>query len=158
MFKKIEIGNKEVDFKCSAATSILYKRLFGKSLTEEVTALAGLSQQAFALRDKWEKINIETEGLSDTEKEEKTKELVDLLSSDNSILELATKTENLAPQMAYIMWLEANKPQREVFAGLTYEDYVTWLSNFDQQDLTQASGDLLDLWNRSNKQNGKLKN
>lgn len=158
MFKKIEIGNKEVEFKCSAATSILYKRLFGKSLTEEVTALAGLSQQAFALRDKWEKINIETEGLSDAEKEEKTKELVDLLSGDNSILELATKTENLAPQMAYIMWLEANKPQREVFAGLTDEGYVTWLSNFDQQDLTQASGELLDLWNRSNKQNGKLKN
>jgi hypothetical protein len=159
MFKKIIIGNKEVDFKCSAATSILYKRLFGKSLTEEVSALAKMSQNAFKLKDKWESMLAEiTEETTDEEKEKRQQEIVELLASDDSLTQMASMTENLTPQMAYIMWLEANKPQREVFAGLTDEAYLLWLSSFDKSDLSDASSELLGLWNSSNKQNSKLKN
>lgn len=151
MFKKLMVGGKETDFKCSAATSILYKRLFGKSLTTEMTDLAQLSSAAFELKRKWDLI-------SESDAEYKNEKIAELLSSDSSLGDMAEMTERITPQMAYIMWLEANKPQREVFAGLTEEAYILWLSSWDVDDLSNLSGDILDLWNRTNKTNSNLKN
>lgn len=151
MFKKLVVGGKETDFKCSAATSILYKRLFGKSLTTEMTDLAQLSSAAFELKRKWDLI-------SESDAEDKNEKIAELLSSDSSLGDMAEMTERITPQMAYIMWLEANKPQREVFAGLTEEAYILWLSSWDVDDLSNLSGDILDLWNRTNKTNSNLKN
>lgn len=151
MFKKLMVGGKETDFKCSAATSILYKRLFGKSLTTEMTDLAQLSSAAFELKRKWDLI-------SESDAEDKNEKIAELLSSDSSLGDMAEMTERITPQMAYIMWLEANKPQREVFAGLTEEAYILWLSSWDVDDLSNLSGDILDLWNRTNKTNSNLKN
>lgn len=151
MFKKLVVGGKETDFKCSAATSILYKRLFGKSLTTEMTDLAQLSSAAFELKRKWDLIN-------ESDAEDKNEKIAELLSSDSSLGDMAEMTERITPQMAYIMWLEANKPQREVFAGLTEEAYILWLSSWDVDDLSNLSGDILDLWNRTNKTNSNLKN
>ena len=49
MYKKINIDGKSVDFKCSAATNILYKRLFGKSLSTEIASMATLSSSAYKM-------------------------------------------------------------------------------------------------------------
>lgn len=151
MFKKLMVGGKETDFKCSAATSILYKRLFGKSLTKEMTELASMSQSAFKLRNQWEKLNEEGG-------EENKQAIIDLLSSDTSLADLADMTERLTPQMAYIMWLEANKPQRELFQNLTEDAYIMWLSGIDKDDLSSLSGDFIELWNSTNQTHSSLKN
>ena len=56
MYKKIEIKGKDVDFKCSAETSILYNRLFGKSLSAEVTEMANESAKAYKMLEQLNKL------------------------------------------------------------------------------------------------------
>jgi len=151
MFKKMMVGGKETEFKCSAATSILYKRLFGKSLTKEMTDLTTMSKAALKLRNRWQ-------ALQESEDETKQDAILELLSSDSSLADLAEMTERLTPQMAYIMWLEANKPQRELFQNLTEDAYILWLSGIDKDDLNDLSGDFIELWNSTNKTHSALKN
>lgn len=148
MFKKIVIKGSEYDFKCSAATSILYKRLFGKSLQNEMIEFAGVSSQAVKFKNKWESLNAD----GNIEK------ITELLANDDSLVKLSTMTAEVVPQMAYVMWLEANKPQREVFQGLTEDAYISWLSGFDSDDLTGISGEIIELWNGSQKTHSNLKN
>lgn len=144
MIRKINIGNKDEDFKCSAATSILYKRLFGTSLTTEITKLASVTKSAEEVRKKLSNLQ--------------GQDLVDLLANDTSLVDLTNTMNQIVPQMAYIMWLEANKPQKEVFKGLTQEDYILWLSEYEPNDLVNASGEFIDLWNATDRTYSSLKN
>jgi hypothetical protein len=151
MYKKIAIDGKDVDFKCSAATSILYKRLFGKSLSTEITALANESAKAYKMLDQLNKLK--------ENKDENTEAILDLLSENPALINVTQTTEKIGPQMAYIMWLEANKPQRELFQSLTDDAYILWLSNFDKGDMTTVYTELLNFWNSANnKSYSSLKN
>lgn len=150
MYKKIEIKGKDVDFKCSAATSILYKRLFGKSLSAEVTALANESAKAYKMLEQLNKLQ--------ENKDENTEAILELLSENPALINVSQTTEKIGPQMAYIMWLEANKPQRELFQCLTEDAYISWLSDFDKGDMANVYSELLEFWNGSNKSYSKLKN
>ena len=147
MIRKIIVGNDAQNFKCSAATSILYKRLFGQSLTGEMTKIVQLSNNAKELQAKLATI-----------KDENREELVELLANDTSLVDLSNMTNELIPQMAYIMWLEANKPQREVFAGLTQDAYIMWLSGFESDALINASAEFFELWNATGNTHSNLKN
>lgn len=169
MFKKIEINGKEESFKCSAATTILYKRLFGKSLQNEMVKMGTISKNALTLKEDLARLS-EKYGLKNDDPDSENiispevknayqEELVTILSEQtDSIMKISEMTSELAPQMAYIMWLEANKPQRELFKELNEESYINWLSNFDSTALTAISGDLFDLWNGTSKTYSKLKN
>ena len=150
MFKKITIDGKEVDFKCSAATSILYKRLFGKSLSTDIADMAKESAVAYKMLDELNKLQ--------ENKEENKEAILNLLAENQSLVQVTEKTEKIGPQMAYIMWLEANKPQRDLFQCLTEEEYIKWLSGFDKSDMAGVYSDLLNLWNSTNKNYSKLKN
>lgn len=150
MYKKIEIKGKDVDFKCSAATSILYKRLFGKSLSAEVTEMANESAKAYKMLEQLNKLK--------ENKDENTEEILNLLADNPALVSVTEKTEKIGPQMAYIMWLEANKPQRELFQCLTEDAYISWLSDFDKGDMANVYTELLEFWNGSNKSYSKLKN
>lgn len=153
MYKKIEIKGKDVDFKCSAATSILYKRLFGKSLSEEMTEIAKQSASAYKMLDELSKLQKNKEN-----KEENKEAILNLLADNPSLVSVTEKTEKIGPQMAYIMWLEANKPQRELFQCLTEDAYISWLSDFDKGDMTNVYSELLAFWNGTNKTYSNPKN
>lgn len=169
MFKKIEINGREESFKCSAATTILYKRLFGKSLQNEMVKMGSYSKNALTLKEDLARLS-ERYGLKSDDPDSENKidpeaknayqeELINILSEQtDAIMKISEMTSELAPQMAYIMWLEANKPQRELFKELNEESYINWLSNFDSTALTAISGDLFDLWNGTSKTYSKLKN
>ena len=45
MLRTIKVGNQEMDFKASAATPILYKKLFGTDLILELTKMTKLKTQ-----------------------------------------------------------------------------------------------------------------
>lgn len=151
MYKKIAIDGKDVDFKCSAATSILYKRLFGKSLSAEVSSMANESAKAYKMLDQLTKLQ--------ENKNENTEAILELLSENPALINVTETTEKIGPQMAYIMWLEANKPQRELFQSLTDDAYILWLSNFDKGDMTTVYTELLNFWNSANnKSYSSLKN
>ena len=150
MYKKINIDGKSVDFKCSAATNILYKRLFGKSLSTEIASMATLSSSAYKMIEKLNKLQ--------ENKEENNEKILDLLAENTSIVDLTDRTEKIGPQMAYIMWLEANKPQRELFQSLTEEAYILWLTSFEKGDMSNVYTELMNLWTDTNKTNSNLKN
>lgn len=151
MYKKIAIDGKDVDFKCSAATSILYKRLFGKSLSSEITDMAKQSAEAYRMLDELTKLQ--------ENKEENQEAILELLAENPALTKVTETTEKIGPQMAYIMWLEANKPQRELFQCLTDDAFVLWLSSFDKGDMSNVYSELLNFWNASNnKSYSNLKN
>lgn len=148
MFRQINVGGKDVKFQCSAATQVLYKRLFGKSLPSEMGKLAEAGQKAQKM----------TEKLTALREEDNNEQVIELLAEDNSIMDLSAMTQEIVPQMAYIMWLEGNCQQRDVFQGLTQEGFVSWLTNWEPQDLINSSAEFFELWNGTNKTNSNLKN
>lgn len=148
MFRQINVGGKDVKFQCSAATQVLYKRLFGKSLPSEMGKLAEAGQKAQKM----------TEKLTALREEDNNEKVIELLAEDNSIMGLSAMTQEIVPQMAYIMWLEGNCQQRDVFQGLTQEGFVSWLTNWEPQDLINSSAEFFELWNGTNKTNSNLKN
>lgn len=148
MFRQINVGGKDVKFQCSAATQVLYKRLFGKSLPSEMGKLAEAGQKAQKM----------TEKLAELREEDNNEKVIELLAEDNSIMDLSAMTQEIVPQMAYIMWLEGNCQQRDVFQGLTQEGFVSWLTNWEPQDLINSSAEFFELWNGTNKTNSNLKN
>ncbi len=148
MFRQINVGGKDVKFQCSAATQVLYKRLFGKSLPSEMGKLAEAGQKAQKM----------TEKLAELREEDNNEKVIELLAEDNSIMDLSAMTQEIVPQIAYIMWLEGNCQQRDVFQGLTQEGFVSWLTNWEPQDLINSSAEFFELWNGTNKTNSNLKN
>jgi len=148
MFRQINVGGKDVKFQCSAATQVLYKRLFGKSLPSEMGKLAEAGQKAQKM----------TEKLTALREEDNNEKVIELLAEDNSIMDLSAMTQEIVPQIAYIMWLEGNCQQRDVFQGLTQEGFVSWLTNWEPQDLINSSAEFFELWNGTNKTNSNLKN
>jgi len=148
MFRQINVGGKDVKFQCSAATQVLYKRLFGKSLPSEMGKLAEAGQKAQKM----------TEKLAELREEDNNEKVIELLAEDNSIMDLSAMTQEIVPQLAYIMWLEGNCQQRDVFQGLTQEGFVSWLTNWEPQDLINSSAEFFELWNGTNKTNSNLKN
>lgn len=148
MFRQINVGGKDVKFQCSAATQVLYKRLFGKSLPSEMGKLAEAGQKAQKM----------TEKLAALREKDNNEKVIELLAEDNSIMDLSAMTQEIVPQIAYIMWLEGNCQQRDVFQGLTQEGFVSWLTNWEPQDLINSSAEFFELWNGTNKTNSSLKN
>ena len=150
MFRNILVNGNETKFQCSAATGILYKRLFGKSLPSEMGKLAEAGRNAQRIN---ERLHILREK-EDTDPQE----LIDLLSEDSSLMELSAMTQEIVPQMAYIMWLEGNFVYREINQRLTMDSYIEWLTKYESNDIINISSEIFELWNGTNKTNSNLKN
>lgn len=105
--KKIKIGDKEYNYNCSAYTYIHYKKVFNKSIFEDIRVLQEyLIKQAIILNDLKQKFpDITDENLAD--------QLTRLMLQDNieSFVESATR-------ITYILIKEADE---------NIEEYEEWL-------------------------------
>lgn len=105
--KKIKIGDKEYNYNCSAYTYIHYKKVFNKSIFEDIRVLQEyLIKQAIILNDLKQKFpDITDENLGD--------QLTRLMLQDNieSFVESATR-------ITYILIKEADE---------NIEEYEEWL-------------------------------
>lgn len=105
--KKIKIGDKEYNYNCSAYTYIHYKKVFNKSIFEDIRVLQEyLIKQAIILNDLKQKFpDITDENLED--------QLTRLMLQDNieSFVESATR-------ITYILIKEADE---------NIEEYEEWL-------------------------------
>ena len=144
MIRAIEIGGKEIEFKASAVTSILYKRAFKKDLTSEFSEYVKKYRLVKALKD-------DIENKDENEK-------IDVLSKNAEILELSNAAQELFPQLAYIMYLEANVEQREIFKKLSEEEFIFWLSQFETADFQNHYSDFMEMWNSNAHTSVKPKN
>ena len=153
MEKTIVLDNKQIKLRSSAVTNIWYKRAFGEDLLVQLTAYAKNFKELKALQDKITKLKDD----NTKSKEEVLSEMNDLMTSDAFVTSNQFKDSTL-PQMAYIMYLEANEPRETVFHKLNKDEFELWLSSMDQDELFALSGEVMELWQSGAKTHSKIKN
>ena len=153
MEKTIELSNKEMKFKSSAATNILYKRAFKEDILIKLTAYSKDIKEYKAIQAKVEALRADTS----KSKEEIATEMASLMSSDifDSIAMFSNET---LPKLAYIMYLEGNEKTENIFSSLSEDKFLAWLMTIDQDDLLTVTGQVMELWQNGAKGTSKPKN
>ena len=153
MEKTIILGNKNIRLRSSAVTNIWYKRAFGEDLLVQLTAYAKNYKELQSLQAKITGLKDDTTKSRD----EILQEMNTLMQSPAFISSNSFKDSTL-PQMAYIMYLEANEPKETVFHKLNRDEFELWLSSMDQDELFDISGEVMELWQSGAKTHSKPKN
>ena len=153
MEKSIVIGEKEIKLKSSAATNILYKKLFHEDILVKLTSYTKNLKELQELQKKMSAL-----------REDKTKTQEEILTEMNKLMSsgaLATATEfqsDTLPKLAFIMYLEANESIDTIFKKLTEEQYLFWLMTIDQDELLAVVSQVMDIWQAGAKTHSKPKN
>lgn len=153
MEKTVILGNKDIRLRSSAVTNIWYKRAFGEDLLVQLTAYAKNYKELQSLQTKISELKED----STKSKEEILQEMNTLMQSEAFVSSNSFKDTTL-PQMAYIMYLEANEPKETVFHKLNRDEFELWLCTMDQDELFALSGEVMDLWQSGAKTHSKPKN
>lgn len=153
MIKTIALNEKEMKFKSSAATNILYKKAFGEDVLIKLTAytknlkeLKNMQARMAELRE--DKTRPESEILE---------EMNSIMQSDAFVTSSQFSSETL-PKLAYIMYIEANEKIDNIFHKLNEEAYLAWLMEIDQDELLAVTGDVINIWQAGARTHSKLKN
>ena len=153
MEKTIILDNKNLRLRSSAVTNIWYKRAFGEDLLVQLTAYAKNYKELQSLQTKISELKED----NTKSKEEILQEMNTLMQSEAFVSSNSYKDTTL-PQMAYIMYLEANEPKETVFHKLNRDEFELWLCTMDQDELFAISGEVMDLWQSGAKTHSKPKN
>jgi len=153
MEKTIKIGERELAFKSSAATNILYKRTFKEDIliklseyTKSLKEMKGLQEKINALRDDATKTQ-----------DEVLAELNSIMQSDVYVSTQTFASETL-PKLAFIMYLEANEKIGTIFTKLNEENYLAWLMTINQDELLTVTGEVMDIWQAGARTHSNPKN
>lgn len=153
MERAIKIGEKEMMFKSSAATNILYKKAFGEDLIVKLSSYTKNLKELQKMRDA---VDVVKEDPNKTQ-EEILEAMNELMASDAFVSTQTFASETL-PKLAYIMSLEASQKVGNIFSKLNEESYLTWLMDIDQDDLLEVTGQVMDIWQSGAKTHSKPKN
>lgn len=153
MEKTILLGKKEMKFKSSAATNILYKRVFHEDVLLKLTEYSKNLKELQKMQARVDEIRKD----ATKPKEEILAEMNALLNSDVFKASSEFQSDTL-PKLAFIMWLEANEPAEKLFGKLNEEQYLFWLMTIDQDDLLGVVGQVMDIWQSGSKTHSKPKN
>lgn len=141
MLKKITLGDREISFKSSAATNILFKRAF----KEDITVLLQSYTKNFKELQKMQK-NIADLRADTTKSQAEILEAMGDMMQSEVYLKAASFQNDTLPQLAYIMYLEANESIDIIFTKLNEVNYLTWLLTINQEELTQVTTEVLRIW------------
>lgn len=158
MIETIIIGEKEIRFKASAATPILFKRAFKQDLTQELAGYAKQYKEAKKLQEIIRSSVNDPEDGFETRSEEEIEKVLLAVTQSPEYIEMSAQAADLLPKLAYIMYLEANVEQKAIFSKLSEDEYIFWLSQYDQTDLQPHFGDFMRMWNGNSKTTSKPKN
>lgn len=153
MEKTIVLGEKSIKIKSSAATNILYKRLFHEDILVTLTSYTKNLKDLQAMQEKMKSIR---EDSSKTQ-EQILVEMNEMLNSDVFTKAQTFQSETL-PKLAYIMYLEANEGIDTIFKKLTEEQYLFWLMTINQDELLAVVGEVMEVWQSGAKTHSKPKN
>lgn len=153
MEKTIKIGEKELAFKSSAATNILYKKAFKEDIVVKLSSYVKNLKEMEKMKETVDAFKADT---TKTE-EEVLAELNKVLTSDVFISTQTFASETL-PKLAYIMWLEANEKIGSIFSKLNDEGYLSWLMTIDSDELLTVTKDVMDIWQAGAKTHSTPKN
>ena len=153
MEKVITVNGKELRFKSSAATNILYKKAFSEDVLVKLTSYTKNLKELKSMQAKIASL-----------REDKTKSQEEVLNEMNALMNSdifvssQTFTSETLPRLAYIMYLEANEKIDNIFHKLNEEQYLVWLMGIDQDELLTVTGDVMELWQAGAKQHSRPKN
>ena len=116
MEKTILLGEKEMKLKSSAATNILYKRVFHEDVLLKLTEYSKNLKELQKMQAKIDEFRKD----ETKPKEEILAEMNALLNSDVFKASSEFQSDTL-PKLAFIMWLEANEPAEKLFSKLNEE-------------------------------------
>lgn len=153
MERAIKIGEKEMMFKSSAATNILYKKAFGEDLIVKLSSYTKNLKELQKMRDAVDVVKADP----NKTQEEILEAMNELMASDAFVSTQTFASETL-PKLAYIMSLEASQKVGNIFSKLNEESYLTWLMDIDQDDLLEVTGQVMDIWQSGAKTHSKPKN
>ena len=153
MEKVITIREKNIRFKSSAATNILYKKAFHEDILVKITSYTKNLKDLKAKQAEIKKLREDTT----KSQEEVLAEMNALMQSDVFVSSQEFMNDAL-PKLAYIMWLEANVKIDDIFHKLNEDQFLVWLMGIDQDELLTVTGDVMELWQAGAKQHSKPKN
>lgn len=153
MEKTILLGEKEMKIKSSAATNILYKKVFREDILLKLTEYSHNIKEMQKLQAKVEDLKADTE----KPKEQVLAEMTEILNSDVFKKSSEFQSETL-PRLAFIMWLEANEPIDKLMGKLNEEQYLFWLMTINQDELLAVVGEVMDVWQAGARTHSKPKN
>ncbi len=153
MEKVIKVNEKELRFKSSAATNILYKKAFQDDVLVKLTSYTKNLKELKSMQAKITELRKD----ETKQQEEILSEMNALMTSDIYVSSQAFMSDTL-PRLAYIMWLEANTKIEDIFHKLNEEQYLIWLMGIDQDELLAVTGEVMELWQAGAKQHSKPKN
>ncbi len=153
MEKTIILEDKEVRFKSSAATNILYKRTFGEDILIKLSSYTKNLKELQAMQKKMAELQADT----NITPAKKVEDMNAMLQSDAFIESNKFSTETL-PKLAYIMWLEANETQETIFRKLNDDSYLFWLMSINSDDLLTVTSQIIEIWQAGAKNHSKPKN
>ena len=153
MKKTIKLNETEMTFKSSAATNILYKKAFGDDILVKLTSYTKNLKELKNMQARIAELRAD----SSKTQEEILAEMQNMMNSEAFIVSQTFANETL-PKLAYIMWLEANESQREIFNKLNEESYLAWLMEINQDDLLAVTGQVMEIWQAGARTTSKPKN
>ena len=153
MEKTILLGEKEMKLKSSAATNILYKRVFHEDVLLKLTEYSHNIKEMERLQKKVEELRADKE----KPKEQVLSEMTEILNSDAFTQSSKFQDETL-PRLAFIMYVEANVPVDKLMTKLTEEQYLFWLMTIDRDELLGVVGQVMDIWQAGAQTHSKPKN
>lgn len=153
MKKSITLNEKEMVFKSSAATNILYKKAFGEDILVKLTNYTKNLKDLKDMQSKLASLKDDTT----TTTEQKVAIMNEITNSEAFAFTNKFSSETL-PKLAYIMWLEANTKIEDIFGKLNEESYLIWLMDIDQDELLSITKDIMELWQSGAKTYSKPKN
>ena len=152
MERTIRVGEREMAFKSSAATNILYKRAFHEDILVKLTAYTKNLKDMTRLKEEVD--SLKESGKTD---EQIMAELNVIMQSETYLATQSFSSETL-PKLAYIMFLEANEKIGNIFTKLNEENYLAWLMELDQDGLLEVTGEVMDIWQSGARTHSKIKN
>lgn len=152
MEKTILLGDKEMKFKSSAATNILFKRAFHEDVLLLLTDYSKNLKELKKIQAKVDELRAD----STRPKEEVLAEMNEYLNAPALTASREFQSDTL-PKLAFIMWLEANESEK-LFSKLNEEQYLYWLLTIDQDELGGITGEIMEIWQSGAKTHSKPKN
>lgn len=152
MKKTIILNEKEMTFKSSAATNILYKKAFREDILVKLTAYTKNLKELKNMQAKIAEMKEENKSA-----EERLAVMNEMMQSD-AFITSQSFTSNELPKLAYIMYIEANETQNTIFNKLNEESYMSWLMEIDQDELLTVTGEVMNIWQAGAKTHSKPKN
>ena len=140
MEKTIVLGEKQIKLKSSAATNILYKRVFHEDILLKLGEYSHNIKEMERLQKKVEELRADKE----KPKEQVLSEMTEILNADAFTQSSKFQDETL-PRLAFIMYVEANVP-------------VDKLMTIDRDEILGVVGQVMDIWQAGAQTHSKPKN